>query len=735
MPLRHFAIDFRANDAVRQALAGWRADGLAPPDAAARLWKDTEPGVAQWQRWLTQAMLILGVALLASGVIVFLAFNWQAMHRFTRFGLVAAALLVLAAIAWRRPPSDAIAHSALWAAQLMSGALLAVIGQVYQTGADPWQLFALWAALCVPWAIAARAAPHWWMVIVLANLALLRWFGVRLGAATPLDLLFGVPGGKSAAAILLGAAVAQLIVWLLLQTRCERFGLRGQTGPRMLALLVCAHAVWLGLHAMFARDPDLLALASALLAALAAPAGLAWWFRLRGPDLFVLSAAALAGIVLVVAAVGRLMTEGTGSGIFLLLGLLTVMLSAAAASWLKRLAARQRAERTDGQQIAPRHADADADAVALAVTRAWRALSLQAGPDRQEPSARPPWSIRMLTGAAGGLGGLFFQLFLLGTAFVTLRESPGAMLACGVALVGIAALLYRRGGQRLGIEQFALATSMMGQALATYAAADLLGGDEAVESAVFWMGLAAIEVTLYLLMTNRLHRLLSALAACAGVTVALAIVIAKGEPDRWQGMAWALAVVSPVACLLAMVFCRLEAALVHAGRQPRMEPAADALLLSGLAGSLLLTGISHPVGGLFEPHRDIGPGHWMGGSAIALLLAGFCWLEASRLQLPRLARIGIALLAAAAGAVLAGAPGVVAGLLAFAMALRRSSVAWLAYALAAVGAGFLWYYSALHWTLAIKAGTLIVAGALVLAGRRWLGKDPLPRAGTLGETP
>ncbi|MGY8527185.1 DUF4401 domain-containing protein [Paracidovorax citrulli] len=342
----------------------------------------------------------------------------------------------------------------------------------------------------------------------------------------------------------------------------------------------------------------------------------------------------------------------------------------------------------------------------------------------------------MLTGAAGGLGGLFFQLFLLGTVFVTLRESPGAMLACGVVLVSIAAALYRRGGQRPGIEQFALATSMMGQALATYAAADLLGGDEAVESAVFWLGLAAIEVALYLLMTNRLHRLLSALAACAGVTVALAIVIAKGEPDRWQGMAWALAVVSPAVCLLAVVFCRLEAALVRSGHQPRLEPAADALLLSGLAGALLLTGITHPVGGLFEPHRDIGPGHWLGGTAIALLLAGFCWLEASRLQLPRLARIGIALLAAAAGAVLAGAPGVVAGLLAFAMALRRSSVAWLAYALPTVAAGFLWYYSALHWTLAIKAGTLVLAGALVLAGWRWLGrKDWLPRAGTLGDTP
>nr|WP_255581869.1 DUF4401 domain-containing protein [Cupriavidus sp. AU9028] len=360
------------------------------------------------------------------------------------------------------------------------------------------------------------------------------------------------------------------------------------------------------------------------------------------------------------------------------------------------------------------------DPIAAAVTRAWHAVRTSRGGTSNQPPSGPPWAIRMLTGAAGWLGGLFFQVFLLGTVFVALRESPGVMLGCGVVLIAIATVLYRRGRQRPGIQAFALATSMIGQALAVYAAADLLGGDEAVESVVFWIGLALVEAALYLLVTDRLHRLLCAMAACGGITLALAVAIARGEPDRWQGAAWALALMSPLTCVLCAMFCRVEARLARQGRQPRLEPGADALLLSGLVAGLLLTGIGHPLRGPLEPHGDIGPALWIGGCALALVLAGFCWIEAARLRLPRGQRIGMTLLVTAGAALLAGAPGVLAGVLAFAMALRRSSVAWLAYALPSIGAGFLWYYSALHWTLAAKSATLVAAGVMVLAGWRWL---------------
>ena len=56
---------------------------------------------------------------------------------------------------------------------VLVGALLAVYGQVYQTGADAWQLFAGWAALIAGWAVAGRFVPLWMLVAVLTNVALM----------------------------------------------------------------------------------------------------------------------------------------------------------------------------------------------------------------------------------------------------------------------------------------------------------------------------------------------------------------------------------------------------------------------------------------------------------------------------------------------------------------------------------------------------------------------------------
>ena len=49
---------------------------------------------------------------------------------------------------------DAVAgRISLFATAFLSGILLAVFGQVYQTGADPYGLFLAWALLILPWAV------------------------------------------------------------------------------------------------------------------------------------------------------------------------------------------------------------------------------------------------------------------------------------------------------------------------------------------------------------------------------------------------------------------------------------------------------------------------------------------------------------------------------------------------------------------------------------------------------
>ncbi|WP_317845733.1 DUF4401 domain-containing protein [Cupriavidus cauae] len=725
MPTDRQAHRLNIRHAQRRALADWCAQGRLAMEPARQAWADTEPRLADWHRWLQRALLALGVALLCAGVIVFFAFNWQALHKFTRFGVLAVLISALAAFAWRRPDGDAAGRAALFAAQMITGALLAVIGQVYQTGADAWQLFAWWALLAVPWALAAHAPPHWWLVVVLANVALLRFFSVEVGAGLPFTLLFGVEDGKLVGLWLLAAALLQLVLWLVLSAHAPRVGVRGQGGVRLLAFLACAHAVWLGLAALFGDRFD----GAMLIVALAALLGLGAWFWRRNVDLLVLSGIALSLIALIVAGLGRLLFEaGAEFGGFLLLGLLTLGLSAVSATWLMRL--HRGHAQTSLANGEPRYREQDEPARPAAAAQAlWRKLAAEGAVEGQPPAdTDAPWSVRLLTGLAGWLGAVFFQLFLLGTVFVAARENSGAILVCGLALIALAALLYRRRAGHTGFEQFALASSLTGQGLAFYAAADLLGRARAVETAAFWCGIAACEMLLYAAIGNRLHRLLCALAAMVSIAIALTIAIAMGPATPWQAMGWALVWLAPLAALKATLYASAEGRLAALGRHHWLAPAADALLLCSLLGALIVTGIGHPLGLFTEPAAR-GVPHWLAGALFAVLLVGFGIVETARLQRSPRRRAAICGVLALCAALMAGAPAVVAGVLAAGLALRRASVAWLGLGLATIGLGFIWYYSALHWTLAIKSATLVAAGIVVLFARAWLAR-PGPPLGT-----
>lgn len=323
--------------AVRWALAAWREQRRLAAAAVGPSWRATEPLADDWRRWLDQALMALGAALLCAGVIVFFAFNWQDLHKFSKFALLAGAVSLLAGFAWLRhagvKAGDTAGQAALGGAQVVAGVLLAVIGQTYQTGADAWQLFALWALLAVPWALAARAAPHWWLVIVVGNLALLRYFSIRFGVDGIFALLFDARFVRTAMLWLLGAVLLQMALWHLLCAKAPALGFRGQTGARMLAALACTHAGWLGLSSLLGSRFD----GASFVLAVVVLAALLWWYRQRAFDIVVLSLACLTGIVLAVAALGKVMFEGKSDfGAFLLLGLVTIGLAAGAAAWLMR---------------------------------------------------------------------------------------------------------------------------------------------------------------------------------------------------------------------------------------------------------------------------------------------------------------------------------------------------------------------------------------------------------------
>jgi uncharacterized membrane protein len=293
------------------------------------------PTATQWREFLLRALGIGGALLLGTAVVFFVAFNWAEMGRFAKLGLLEAAVAAaaIAAMLMRERPN--VSQPAYLAATILTGALLAYVGQTYQTGADPWQLFAAWAALAIPFALAASWAPLWALLLVIANTAVTLHFGgtARLG------WLFS-PSGTAVALVCVNVAAAAAAEWAAARGFRDAFRIL----PRTAGLVAVGASTFGMLYFLFEgdgagarRDPALLA------AWLAVMAGGYWAWRVVHRDLLMLSAMALSGIVVVAAALARAM-GGQADTFGIAIAAVIVGLSAWAAHWIRRLAQLDEAE-------------------------------------------------------------------------------------------------------------------------------------------------------------------------------------------------------------------------------------------------------------------------------------------------------------------------------------------------------------------------------------------------------
>jgi uncharacterized membrane protein len=283
---------------------------------------DEPPSLA---RGLPRGVAVLGAALGGLGVIFWIAANWESLGRFGRFALLQTFIAAMCVGAlWR--PAARVPLSLL--ALLAVGALFAYFGQTYQTGADAWQLFALWALLTLPLAAGVRSDVLWtpWTLVAMAAIAL--WVQTHTGhrwRVEPDDLRVHLIGWLMAAALL-----AALSPPLRRYTGAGLWSLR--TGLTLWVVLVTTTA----LGGLFHRDVAPHFAAGLALFALAA-AALA---SKRFGDIYGLSAVALGIDTLLVAGLARLLFEDhRGDWIFplLLVGLAAAGLLAATVSLILRL--------------------------------------------------------------------------------------------------------------------------------------------------------------------------------------------------------------------------------------------------------------------------------------------------------------------------------------------------------------------------------------------------------------
>lgn len=310
----------------RDQLLSWGEQGLLTPTQLKRALAPatSAASAAQWRWALDRLLGFYGCLLLALGVIFFFAFNWDELNRGHKLAAAALALSGFAVAAFILQSGSAFQHACLFGAALTTGALLALIGQIYQTGADIWQLFAGWSALMLPWVLLSRSAASWMLLWLVVNLAVLRYFAVHAGWLG--SILTSASG-------LLAAVLTNLLLLLVFEMAGGWLLLRpGRLLHRLCGLALVAALTVGGCIGWWQHEYREL-LVGLLLAALI---GLPVYLR-RRPDLFMVAILAYSLVVLTAAGLIRLLDPLDGFGVLQLVGIQLLASSAAVSVWLHRL--------------------------------------------------------------------------------------------------------------------------------------------------------------------------------------------------------------------------------------------------------------------------------------------------------------------------------------------------------------------------------------------------------------
>ena len=313
----------------RSEVLQWFDAGRVPPGREEEALRASGilPSRADWYLFFEKLTLWLGIVALAAAAIFFFAFNWEDLGRFAKLGLVEAAILGGLIALWWTDIDRIAAKAVLVLLTLLVGALLALTGQIYQTGADTYELFAWWALLILPWVLVSRFSPLWIVWLVILNLAVFLYF---LRGSWGDALIWSLFGLNTLALAGWEAAHRRGTAWL-----------EDDWPPRLVAIASGFWATALAIQAVVdSRGGEAAVAALVYLGWLVAIYG---WYRHVRVDLFMLAG----GVLSLIVTVAIFLTDNLGNrgdaGAFLIIGLVVIGMSGAGAVWLRNLAREQSA--------------------------------------------------------------------------------------------------------------------------------------------------------------------------------------------------------------------------------------------------------------------------------------------------------------------------------------------------------------------------------------------------------
>lgn len=306
------------------------------------------PDRPTWRRYVDLFLTLVGTALILAGIAAFFAWNWADLSRFHKFALIQTGILAAAVAAWRFGLDSLVGKASLFAMAFLVGTLLAVYGQVYQTGADPYGLFLTWALLILPLCLIGRQWGLWLLFAVLLNLTVIMYYTQVLHPPDgwwqlsqvlgPLVWLGTTVADSTLASYLFALNVLVLVVWEVDASRGVGW-MQGRAFPNLIALAAFATVLPPSLIMIVAGGAFTqhvsLSFVSPVLLAITTLVCL-WYYRVKRRDLFILTLCLLSLILVVTSLVLRHLVEGTGSLLFV--AILLIAQVSAAAWWLRTIA-------------------------------------------------------------------------------------------------------------------------------------------------------------------------------------------------------------------------------------------------------------------------------------------------------------------------------------------------------------------------------------------------------------